>query len=593
MAERPLTASDLAKQLQDLGQRFTELNSDERFVAWFLRAYLTEDEDQAVKSLCGASKDKGVDAVFIDDNARAAFVVQGKYRSGISEKSEKRSDIMSFAALALGLNETNKDAFEEHLESANPAAAKQLAAARQRVLDRGYTLGLCYVTTGNVSSANQRDARHAVSQAPGEPSIDIVDGNRVLRTLRDYLDGVAPPIATLDLEIERDPKVHVAGVFQRFDKENGIESWVFSMSGAALGDLYRKTGVRVFARNIRGFLGRKESPVNAEMEKTLKQEPDFFFYYNNGVTVLCDRAEKKSRGGQDILRVWNPQIINGQQTTRMLAGAGAGSDSSSVLVKVLQVPDLHRAGSKSFDDLVGQIVKGTNWQNKIERSDLIANDPKQVTLEREFRKRGYVYLRKRQTKREARRLHAVKGRHIIKKEVLAQAVAATVFDPVVVREGKEKLFDDSRYDTVFPSTDPIFYLPRYLLLREIGYVTRKVGSWGYMKWLAMSFAWGELEPLLRTKRAARAFIKLCDDPKGEVAIHLNWALNSLLPQIGHFYRANRGRGKRQIDPSLFFKGRRGLPKEFARFWNRRSNSGVKPFRRNLDRIRTAIEEHDE
>ena len=80
----------------------------------------------------------------------------------------------------------------------------------------------------------------------------------------------------------------------------------------------RRIEKKLFARNIRGFLGMK-SPVNKGMEETLKKEPERFFYYNNGVTIICDEAERKSSGGRDILQVANPQVINGQQTTRTLA----------------------------------------------------------------------------------------------------------------------------------------------------------------------------------------------------------------------------------------------------------------------------------
>jgi hypothetical protein len=69
----------------------------------------------------------------------------------------------------------------------------------------------------------------------------------------------------------------------------------------------------------------------------------------------------------------------------------------------------------------------------------MANDRRQVELERELRKLGYAYLRKRQAKSEARRFI---GQHytMVTKEELAQAVAACELDPEIVRsEGKEGL----------------------------------------------------------------------------------------------------------------------------------------------------------
>ena len=90
------------------------------------------------------------------------------------------------------------------------------------------------------------------------------------------------------------------------------------MRGDAVAALYERAGLRLFARNIRGFMGMK-TPVNKGMVATLEKEPERFFYYNNGITIVCDEAERKSSQGRDFMQVGNPQIINGQQTTRTLA----------------------------------------------------------------------------------------------------------------------------------------------------------------------------------------------------------------------------------------------------------------------------------
>ena len=58
---------------------------------------------------------------------------------------------------------------------------------------------------------------------------------------------------------------------------------------------------------------------NRGMEATLQKEPEYFWYYNNGITIVCDEAKQESSRGRQILRVTNPQVINGQQTTRTLA----------------------------------------------------------------------------------------------------------------------------------------------------------------------------------------------------------------------------------------------------------------------------------
>ena len=95
------------------------------------------------------------------------------------------------------------------------------------------------------------------------------------------------------------------------------KSRVFPVGVADIAEIFHKSGVRIFARNVRGYLG--STKINKNIEKTLADEPENFWYYNNGITIVCDQAEHVTRKGRNFLKVENPQIINGQQTTRTLS----------------------------------------------------------------------------------------------------------------------------------------------------------------------------------------------------------------------------------------------------------------------------------
>src|SRR2546426_10985158 len=70
--------NDLRDQLNELRHSFPRLKDDDLFLVWFLRAFITESEDEAVKSLTGISGDKSVDAVFIDEPARIVFIEKAR-----------------------------------------------------------------------------------------------------------------------------------------------------------------------------------------------------------------------------------------------------------------------------------------------------------------------------------------------------------------------------------------------------------------------------------------------------------------------------------------------------------------------------------
>jgi hypothetical protein len=445
--------------------------------------------------------------------------------------------------------------------------ASRLKLARDRVRNDNYRVVLYFVTLGNVSDSHRKDADSLARKAKCEVTFEVIDGQRTMLLLRDYLDGVAPPIPTLDLEMEQGPHVRVNGVAQRYDDMNQIESWVFSMRGDAVAELFRYAGIRLFARNVRGFLGGS-TQINQGMVKTLGAEPGRFFYYNNGITILCDEAVKKSRKGKDILQVSNPQVINGQQTTRTLSAHIEEAKAASVLVKVIQVSRSHEKSDSDFDDLVTRIVGGTNWQNAIKPSDLMANHRVQIDLERGLRKLGYAYIRKRQTKGEARAAAGGKQFRFIKKEEFAQVVAACEIDPVTARTASEKLFSDMYYKRVFPSSDAEFFLSRYWLYREIAWHTRGNKQRREGRWVTLNYLWSRLGSELKTSNRMRTFRLLCERQKQNrsLVIPLNRVIAKVSDATAAFFKAHRGSGDEEVDAPTFFKSKRAGGGAFAQFW---------------------------
>ena len=94
--------------------------------------------------------------------------------------------------------------------------AGRAASARRRILKDLYRLHLFFVTLGKVSETQRRDAEAIVRRAKYDLAIEVIDGRRVMVIFRDYLDGVAPPVPVLDLEMEQVPKVRVNAISNRF-----------------------------------------------------------------------------------------------------------------------------------------------------------------------------------------------------------------------------------------------------------------------------------------------------------------------------------------------------------------------------------------
>ncbi len=579
-----LTERDLRRELSGYLDRFPRLDETELFVLWFLRAFVADTDEAAAGALTGVGGDKNLDAVLVDDARKHVFIVQGKLRKGLLAKLETRNDVMGFAEIAGWL--TGSPAEYRSFSQDLPADIQgRTDAARERIMRRGYRLHLYYVTTGKASEKLIKEAERLARRATTEPMFRFFDGRRLMLLLSDYLDGVAPPVPALELEVESGGRAGADGIMRRFDPSSGIESFVFSIGGSVARDLYAHAGLRLFARNVRGFLGK--TAINEGMEDTLAKEPEYFWYYNNGITIVCDDAELALRNNRYVMRLSNPQVINGQQTTRTLASGVGKKTGASVLVRVIRVERGSDDEADRFDSLVTRIVAATNYQNAIKASDLMANDRRQIQIERGMRPLGFWYLRKRMTKGEARKVAAARHYTFVKRDQLAQAVGACELDPAIVRAGKEGLFEERWYPKVFPNADPFFYLPRYCLMDIARRSARGYPQRAYATWVAINFLWSRLEPGLPSRAAREGFV---DDwlEKGDAYWTLRSAGATVLRATLQFYRVSKGTGEKAVDISTFFQ-RTGLHTAFARFWSGSRNSHRKRFDASMKRFTKAVQ----
>lgn len=107
----------------------------------------------------------------------------------------------------------------------------------------------------------------------------------------------------------------------------------------------------MFDDNVRDWQG--DSVVNKEILSTLKEYPERFVLFNNGITIVCQ--DVKPEKGKYVLI--NPQIVNGCQTCNMIYQAdrkGMNLDSVQIIAKIV--------GSNK-DEVTQGIVRGANRQN--------------------------------------------------------------------------------------------------------------------------------------------------------------------------------------------------------------------------------------
>jgi hypothetical protein len=172
------------------------------------------------------------------------------------------------------------------------------------------------------------------------------------------------------------------------EDDPGYDAYLCVVPGAVLYHAYEQYGQRLLELNVRAFLSAT-GKVNKGIRETIRNEPDRFFAYNNGLALTARRVEiqRNSHGHDEIVKIVGLQIVNGGQTTASLHRAwkvdGAQQEVQRVHVQgKLTVITTAEGDDDGFVDLVRSISKFANSQNAVKDDDLEANQPWHVALEK-------------------------------------------------------------------------------------------------------------------------------------------------------------------------------------------------------------------
>lgn len=159
------------------------------------------------------------------------------------------------------------------------------------------------------------------------------------------------------------------------------KSYLCIIPGTALADIYDYYGSQLLEGNVRSFLSTKVA-VNKKIRETILRIPQNFFAYNNGVSATAmDLHIESTPEGRFITYAKDFQIINGGQTTASLSNARYkdGADLSSIYVQ-MKLTEVDSDADKS-SELIRNISRSSNSQNKVSDADFFATHPFHIRME--------------------------------------------------------------------------------------------------------------------------------------------------------------------------------------------------------------------
>jgi hypothetical protein len=193
-----------------------------------------------------------------------------------------------------------------------------------------------------------------------------------------------------------------------------------------------------FEDNVRVYL-KQRSRVNRNIKETaLSDDNLYFFYYNNGITITCDRFTYPKTQRNPIIVLENLQVVNGSQTIHTLYEAYLQNP-----LKFLNTDILCRIYETRNTTLSTSIAEYTNSQNPVSTRDIRAIDLVQRKLKAEFSVMGYFY--------EAKRNEY--SREVRAKRIDAEKVGQVLFSfynqmPAEVKSRKKYIFGE-KYEEIF------------------------------------------------------------------------------------------------------------------------------------------------
>ena len=327
-------------------------------IRFFASEYLVDNSD-----------DKKTDLVFIDKDEKKAIIAQSYY-------SKKTKDIApsnkasSLSTSMIWLLSANIDDLPTSIKS---AAIELRNALKNQEVDR---IELWYVHNCLESKNVENELKTAAIATKkileaSFPNIkcDVTYIEWGLNRIEDRYKSTTTAILVNEIF-----KINIPGGFEI--KGDGWHSFSTTVDASWLHDLFVKYETDLFSANIRDYLGSRKSDknINNGIKETAKREPEKFWVYNNGITAIVNNFNIDKNNS--YVEIDGIAIVNGAQTI------GSLGSLDDIPAKTAKVPiRFIKANSK---ELISNIIRYNNRQNKISAADFRSVDNVQRRLKKEF-----------------------------------------------------------------------------------------------------------------------------------------------------------------------------------------------------------------
>ncbi|MDX9988679.1 AIPR family protein [Thiothrix unzii] len=382
----------LSKELETLitqeagGEKFKSLKQEEQkhayaLLIWFLDFYAGIKNTE--KYITDGHGDNSCDIILDRKSSQGEtifYLVQSKWNSIANcnkefDSTELKSYLSDVHSILRGDKEETKNT------SFNSRYKDLLAHIR-----KNGRVKVLYLTLRNTCSDAQENINSLEKTLGGNIKVEGFDINKLKMDYisRHYKKSTPPN----PLEHIYNPEFEKIIIEVLKDEENNhieinkpFEAHVFNVKPSLVFRLVERYGVSLFDKNVRNPL--ISSTINNEIKSSLRKNPAYFWYYNNGITAISRRIPPISNQASSF-EVIGLQIINGAQTAYSIYKA---YEESSIEERELIDAEaritlrLLKSGGQDFDL---HVTKYTNSQNPVSERDFWSNDQIQENIQNFF-----------------------------------------------------------------------------------------------------------------------------------------------------------------------------------------------------------------
>lgn len=331
---------------------------------------------EAAAAITDGGDDGGVDCIYINEKNKRLILGQSKFSSNI----RKGTDLKEFNRFRDGV----KDVINQKWTSVNTGLHKFRSPVQNLLTDIDAEVLMVFAHTSGESLSE-----HIVVSR----DMFLEEMNRFEQFIK-FSEFTLDKAAIIARRRARPENINVQVMLRSWGLRRDPYKAVYGAVPAEdIVRIYNEFGQRLFSENLR--FGIEKSEVNDGIRQTAKDDPQNFWYFNNGITAICEDFKKAPVGGQgtdtgvfDVTRV---SIINGAQTVTSLARSvaeGANLNDADVHLRIISLTD-------TPEDLAIDITTANNTQNDLSPVDFVAGDPNQDRLRREAAAIGKVYTYRR------------------------------------------------------------------------------------------------------------------------------------------------------------------------------------------------------